>query len=60
MKALILAGTQEDSPLSTIHSNKALIKIHDKEMIMYIIDALKDLDLIDTIAVVGPKTAFYY
>ena len=55
MKALILAGAQEDSPLSNIHSNKALIKIHDKEMIMYIIDALKDLDFIDTITVVGPK-----
>ncbi len=55
MKALILAGTQHDCPLSKVHSNKALIKIHGKEMIKYIIDALKNLDFIDAIAVVGPR-----
>mgnify|MGYP000921590924 FL=1 len=55
MKALILAGTQEDCPLSKVHSNKALIKIHGKEMVKYIIDALKNLDFIDTVAIVGPK-----
>ena len=55
MKALILAGSQEDCPLKGEHSNKALIKIHDKEMILYIIDALRKLEFIDTIAVVGSK-----
>ncbi|MDD4568621.1 MAG: NTP transferase domain-containing protein [Tepidanaerobacteraceae bacterium] len=55
MKALILAGTQEDSPLSEIHPNKALIKIHDKEMVVYIVEALKNVEFIDTIAVVGSK-----
>ncbi|HHV17272.1 MAG TPA: NTP transferase domain-containing protein [Thermoanaerobacterales bacterium] len=54
MKALILAGTQEDCPLSKVHANKALIKIHGREMINYIIDALRNLDIIDTVAVVGP------
>ena len=55
MKALILAGSQEDCPLKGEHSNKALIKIHDKVMILYIIDALRKLEFIDTIAVVGSK-----
>lgn len=58
MKALILAGAQKDSPLSELNSNKALIKIHDKEMVKYIIDALKGLDFLDTIAIVGPKQDF--
>jgi len=55
MKALILAGSEKHSPLSKFSSNKALIKIHDKEMVRYIIDAFKGLDFVDTIAVVGPK-----
>ena len=55
MKALILAGAQEDSPLGKVHPNKALVEIHGKVMIEYIIDALKELDFIDTIAVVGSK-----
>jgi len=55
MKALILAGSQEDSPLTKFSRNKALLKICGKEMIKYIIDAMRELDFIDTIAVVGPK-----
>ncbi|NLZ53353.1 MAG: NTP transferase domain-containing protein [Thermoanaerobacteraceae bacterium] len=57
MKALILAGAENDSHLTKFKSNKALIKIHDKEMVRYIIDAFKDLDFVDTIAVVGPREA---
>lgn len=55
MKALILAGADKDSPFTNFNSNKALVKIQDKEMIRYIIDAFKGLEFIDTIAVVGPK-----
>ena len=55
MKALILAGADKDSPFTNFNSNKALVKIQDKEMISYIIDAFKGLEFIDTIAVVGPK-----
>lgn len=55
MKALILAGCQKNSPLKDLHENKALIKIHDKEMVLYIVDALKKLDFIDYIAMVGPR-----
>ncbi|AEE90299.1 Molybdopterin-guanine dinucleotide biosynthesis protein A-like protein [Tepidanaerobacter acetatoxydans Re1] len=55
MKALILAGSQEDCYLSKSCCNKALIKICGKEMIKYIIDAMKALEFIDTVAVVGPK-----
>lgn len=57
MKALILAGSQEgENHLGQLEGNKALIKIHDKEMITYIIEALRKLDFIDEIAVVGSKT----
>lgn len=55
MKALILAGQQGDGPLAHIHPNKALIKIHEKEMILYVIDAVKALGVADQIAVVGNK-----
>ncbi|HQA59403.1 MAG: nucleotidyltransferase family protein [Tepidanaerobacteraceae bacterium] len=55
MKALILAGAEKEGPLAQYGPNKALIKIHGKEMIRYIIDAFKGLDFIDSIAVVGPK-----
>jgi GTP:adenosylcobinamide-phosphate guanylyltransferase len=55
MKALILAGGQGDGPLKEISGNKALIKINGREMIMYVIDALKQLDFIDRISVVGDE-----
>ncbi|HHY04898.1 MAG TPA: NTP transferase domain-containing protein [Thermoanaerobacterales bacterium] len=53
MKALILAGNKGCDPSSDINENKALIKILGKEMISYVIFALKELDFIDKIAVVG-------
>lgn len=37
MKALILAGTQEDCPLSKVHANKALIKIQGSEIFCFCI-----------------------
>jgi len=55
MKALILAGADDKSPLAKYASNKALIKINGKEMIRYIIEAFKGLDLVETVAVVGPR-----
>lgn len=53
MNALILAGKQADGPLKQVGQNKAAIKINGKEMIMYVIEALKALDFIQKIAVVG-------
>jgi len=53
MNALILAGKQADGPLKQVSQNKAVIKINGKEMIMYVIEALKALDFIQKIAVVG-------
>jgi len=55
MKALILAGDSAEGPLKEITQNKALLKIHGKEMILYIIEALRKLDFIEQIAVVGDK-----
>lgn len=55
MKAIILAGSQGDSPLKDINRNKALIKIHDKEMVLYVVDALKKLDFIEKVALVGEQ-----
>lgn len=47
LKAFILAGSGKSDP-------KALIKINGREMILYVLDALKRLDYIEKIAVVGP------
>jgi len=55
MKALILAGDSAEGPLKEIASNKAFIKIQGKEMILYVIEALRKLDFIEQIAVVGDK-----
>jgi len=55
MKAIILAGSQGDSPLKDINENKALIKIHNKEMVLYVIEALKKLDFIEKVALVGEE-----
>lgn len=55
MKALILAGSQGDSPLKELNDVKSLIKINGKEMILYVIDAIKELEFIDQIVVVGDK-----
>ncbi|AYO29286.1 MAG: hypothetical protein PWR06_1276 [Thermoanaerobacteraceae bacterium] len=55
MNALILAGKQADGPLKEVSDSKATIKIEGKEMILYVIEALKALDFIQKIAVVGDK-----
>lgn len=55
MKALILAGKQSDGPLAHLHPNKAMIRVHQKEMIRYVIDAVKATGLVDQIAVVGAR-----
>lgn len=55
MKALILAGDSKEGPLKEIAENKAFIKICGKEMIIYVIEALRKLDFIEQIAVVGNK-----
>ncbi|HHW03563.1 MAG TPA: NTP transferase domain-containing protein [Thermoanaerobacterales bacterium] len=55
MNALILAGKEADGPLKKVSDSKATIKIEGKEMILYVIDALKALDFIQKIAVVGDK-----
>lgn len=51
MNALILAGSTGDEKLP----EKALIKIKDRYMISYVIDALRDSGKIDKIAVVGDR-----
>ncbi|MEG6567470.1 nucleotidyltransferase family protein [Thermoanaerobacterium saccharolyticum] len=51
MNALILAGSSGDEKLP----EKALIKIKDKYMISYVIDALRDSGKVDKIAVVGDR-----
>jgi molybdopterin-guanine dinucleotide biosynthesis protein A len=58
VNALILAGEDHDTDkLGT--SVKALIDIHGKPMVKYIIDALKKSDIIDKIAMVGPHEKLY-
>ncbi|MCR4430211.1 MAG: nucleotidyltransferase family protein [Tepidanaerobacteraceae bacterium] len=53
MNALILAGKQADGPLRDLGVSKAMIKINGKEMILYVLEALKAVEYIDRIAVVG-------
>ncbi|MDI3481563.1 MAG: hypothetical protein PWQ97_1218 [Tepidanaerobacteraceae bacterium] len=54
MNALILAGGQADGSLEEeMGVSKALIKINGKEMILYVIEALKAVECVDRIAVVG-------
>lgn len=57
INALILAGTKEKGPLEIAEKvdNKALIMIHGKPMIEYIVDALNHSENINKISVVGPK-----
>ncbi|MDN5331028.1 MAG: hypothetical protein PWP45_253 [Tepidanaerobacteraceae bacterium] len=56
LKAFILAGSGKcDKFKEKDESTKALIKINGREMISYILDALKKLDYIEKIVVVGPK-----
>ncbi|SCG81773.1 hypothetical protein DW1_0152 [Proteiniborus sp. DW1] len=53
INCIILAGSEKGN-LEYI-SNKAFIKLHDKPMITYVIDALKAANCIDKIALVGDK-----
>lgn len=53
MNALILAGKQADGPLRDMGVSKAMIKINGKEMILYVLEALKAVEYVDRIAVVG-------
>ncbi|MGB9812916.1 MAG: NTP transferase domain-containing protein [Thermovenabulum sp.] len=55
MKALILAGGSTDESLKDKGDNKALIKIGEKEMILYIAEVLKTIKDIDEIVAIGPK-----
>lgn len=52
---LVLAGG-EKGPLSDVgnYSSKALIPIHNKPMISWVLDAYKEIDSIDKVVVVGP------
>jgi len=53
MKALILAGGKGEAGIDGKGQNKAIVKICEKEMIFYVIDALKKLPYLEEIAVVG-------
>jgi GTP:adenosylcobinamide-phosphate guanylyltransferase len=56
LKALILAGSGKSDKLKEDEETpKALIKINGREMILYILEALKKLDYIEKIVVVGPE-----
>ncbi|ADL06842.1 nucleotidyltransferase family protein [Thermosediminibacter oceani] len=55
LKALVLAGGDGDEKLQESEGTKALVRINGREMILYILDALKKLDYIEKIAIVGPK-----
>ena len=53
MKALILAGSKGKDVLAGDGESKALIKIRGKNMVMYVIEVLKQLDFIDETVLVG-------
>lgn len=55
MNAIILAGEKKGEHTNALE-NKALLKIHDKYMIEYVLDSLKKVPQIDKIAVVGDET----
>lgn len=55
--AILLAGDQNNSPLKKEWPfNKALLQIHNKPMINYVVDVLNTVEEVDKIVVVGPKT----
>lgn len=54
MNAIILAGEKKDENSKALE-NKALLKIHNKYMIDYVLDSVKKVPYIDKIAVVGDK-----
>ena len=53
---VVLAGTGKETPLTVEENvkNKAFININGKPMLSYTLDALRSVNLIDRIAVVGP------
>ncbi|MCK9217746.1 MAG: NTP transferase domain-containing protein [Firmicutes bacterium] len=55
MNAIVLAG-EKLSAKENVLKNKALIKIKDKYMLEYVLDALHNVKAIDKIVVVGSKT----
>jgi len=55
MKALILAGGTAEDSLKDKGDNKAFIKIAGKEMILYIVNVLKEIKAIDEIFAIGPE-----
>jgi len=54
VNAIILAGEKKNESLKALE-NKALLKIHDRYMIDYVLDSVKKVPEIDKIAVVGDK-----
>ena len=58
--AVVLAGGGKPEPLTEQEgvSNKAFIKLHNKPIIAYILDALHQASSIDRIIVVGPQNEF--
>lgn len=58
--AVVLAGGGKPEPLTEQEgvSNKAFIKLHDKPIIAYILDALDQASSIDRIIVIGPHKEF--
>lgn len=55
--AIVLAGSPNTGPLAecSAESYEAMIKIGDKPMVRYVVDALLDSKLINKIAISGPK-----
>ncbi|MBZ4645402.1 MAG: hypothetical protein PWR27_2165 [Petroclostridium sp.] len=57
LNALILAGEDSNNKLGT--QVKALIDIHGKPMVQYVIEVLKKCELVDKIGVIGPYEKLY-
>jgi len=59
--ALILAGAKEKGPLEIAENvdNKALIRINNRLIIDYIVEALNNSENIDRILVIGPKNELH-
>ena len=54
---IILAGGEKKGSLSKSHGfvNKALVEIHDKPMLDWVVEAFNESDYIDNIIVLGPE-----
>ena len=53
--AIILAGTHADKTKLIYGKNKAFLEINNKPLVINVLDALKNAELIDDIGIVGPK-----